>query len=110
MRYASAASARKKEYVVECQRMAYAHGGLYMLAWVPDTTDAHLRGRADRDVCPGDLFQPRPLPVEPFGDSLGVNTGRPETIVIGSQPRPRRTSANASGTGRSRSQTPGTVV
>ncbi|HXG71910.1 MAG TPA: WYL domain-containing protein, partial [Gemmatimonadaceae bacterium] len=29
-----------------------------------------------------DLFKPRPLPTEPFADSMGVNTGTPEKIVI----------------------------
>ncbi len=33
-----------------------------------------------------DVFAPRPLPVEPFGDSLGVNTGTPETIVLEFEP------------------------
>ena len=29
-----------------------------------------------------ETFEPRPLPLEPFGDSLGVNTGKPEKIVL----------------------------
>jgi predicted DNA-binding transcriptional regulator YafY len=37
-----------------------------------------------------DTFEPRPLPVEPFGDSLGVNTGIPERIVIEFEPATAR--------------------
>jgi len=33
-----------------------------------------------------EVFEPRALPVEPFGDSLGVNTGIPETIVVEFEP------------------------
>ncbi|HVL70137.1 MAG TPA: WYL domain-containing transcriptional regulator [Vicinamibacterales bacterium] len=84
MRYASASSRRTKEYVVELQRIVYADGGIYLVAWVPDYGELRTFA-AERIETFGLLdtvFRPRPLPVEPFGDSLGVNTGMPETIVV----------------------------
>ncbi len=35
MRYASA-SERTKQYVIEPQRIVYAHGGIYLVAWVAE--------------------------------------------------------------------------
>lgn len=84
MRYASASSRRTKTYTVEPQRLAYAHGGLYLIAWVPEY--AALRTFAAERIqtfaLTDDGFEPKPLPVEPFGDSLGVHTGTPEKIVL----------------------------
>ena len=40
MGYASRQSRRTKEYVVEPQRIAYADGGLYLVAWVPEYGEA----------------------------------------------------------------------
>jgi len=33
-----------------------------------------------------DTFEPRALPTEPFADSLGVNTGTPQQIVVEIEP------------------------
>lgn len=33
-----------------------------------------------------ELFEPRPLPIDAFGDSLGVNTGTPEAVVLEFEP------------------------
>lgn len=88
MRYASASSRRTKDYVVEPQRIAYADGGLYLVAWVPEY--AQLRTFAAERIetfgVRDDTFSPRPLPAEPFADSLGVNTGTAERIEIEFEP------------------------
>ena len=84
MRYASASSGRTKEYVVEPQRIAYAHGGIYVMAWVPEYGQMRTFA-AERIETFGlldEVFAPRALPVEPFGESLGVNTGKPVEVVI----------------------------
>ena len=39
MRYHSVSSARIKDYVVHPYRLAFAQGGLYLLAYVPDYSD-----------------------------------------------------------------------
>ena len=84
MRYASASSKRTREYAVEPQRLSYADGGMYLTAWVPEyeqlrtfaleriETLAVGDGRAAR----------RPLPAEPFTNSLGAFTGPAERIEI----------------------------
>ena len=88
MRYASAASRRTKEYLVEPQRLAYASGGLYVIAWVPEY--CQMRTFAAERIATfavlDDGFQPRPLPSEPFAHSLGVHSGPVESIVIEFEP------------------------
>lgn len=84
MRYASASSRRTKNYLIDPQRIVYAHGGIYVVAWVPEYGEMRTFA-AERIQTFGltdDLFKPRPLPTEPFADSMGVNTGTPEKIVI----------------------------
>src|SRR4030095_13021097 len=39
MRYHSISSGRVKDYVVHPYRLAFAQGGMYLLAYVPDYTD-----------------------------------------------------------------------
>jgi predicted DNA-binding transcriptional regulator YafY len=84
MRYASASSRRTKDYTVEPLRFAYALGGLYLQAFVPEYGEVRtfaverIRTLAVLD----EQFQPRPLPVEPFGHSMGVFSGEPEEVVI----------------------------
>jgi predicted DNA-binding transcriptional regulator YafY len=88
MRYASASSGRTKEYIVEPQRIAYAGGGIYLIAWVPEYRE--LRTFAAERIASfallDDHFQPRPLPSEPFACSLGVHSGAAERIVIEFEP------------------------
>jgi predicted DNA-binding transcriptional regulator YafY len=88
MRYASASSRRTREYTVEPQRIAYAHGGIYLIAWVPEYGQIRTFAaeRIETLALMDDVFEPRPLPAEPFADSLGVNTGTPEPIVIEIEP------------------------
>jgi predicted DNA-binding transcriptional regulator YafY len=74
----------RPRYVIEPQRVAYAHGGIYLIAWVP-AYRAMRTFAAERIETFGVLdetFEPRPLPLEPFGDSLGVHTGKPQKVVV----------------------------
>jgi predicted DNA-binding transcriptional regulator YafY len=84
MRYNSFSSHRTKDYVVEPLRLSYAAGGIYLTAWVPEYSETRtfaierIRTLAVMD----EHFEPRPLPPEPFANSLGVHTGSPELIEI----------------------------
>jgi predicted DNA-binding transcriptional regulator YafY len=84
MRYASASSGRTKEYVLEPQRLSYADGGVYLTAWVPEYRQ--LRNfaleRVETFAVGDEGFVPRPLPVEPFANSIGVHTGPAEPTEI----------------------------
>jgi len=85
MQYYSAASRQTKEYLVEPYRLAYAQGGMYLLAQVPKyrqlRTFAVERIKSlavtarTFDVTEG-------TPTDPFPNSLGVHTGPPERIEI----------------------------
>ena len=84
MRYDSSSSRRTKDYVVEPLRLSYAAGGVYLTAWVREYSETRtfaierIRTLAVMD----EHFEPRPLPPEPFANSLGVHTGSPELIEI----------------------------
>ncbi len=71
-------------YVIEPQRIAYAHGGIYLIAWVPAYGEMRTFAaeRIETFGLMDETFEPRALPLEPFGDSLGVHTGKPEKIVV----------------------------
>jgi predicted DNA-binding transcriptional regulator YafY len=88
MRYASASSKRTKDYTIEPQRIVYAHGGIYLMAWVLEYEQIRTFAaeRIETFGLMDETFEPRPLPAEPFADSLGVNTGTPERIVIEIEP------------------------
>jgi predicted DNA-binding transcriptional regulator YafY len=84
MRYDSSSSKRTKDYTVDPLRLSYAQGGIYLIAWVEEYRQVRtfsverIRTLAVLD----EHFEPRPLPTEPFADSLGVHTGTPEAIEI----------------------------
>ena len=88
--YHSKSSERTKTYLVHPYRLAYAQGGLYLLAYVPGVQrGADVRRRAH----PGDLslleerFTPiEELPDAAFPHSLGVHSGPPEHVEIEFQP------------------------
>jgi predicted DNA-binding transcriptional regulator YafY len=84
MRYYSASSRRAKEYVIEPLRLVYADGGVYLIAWVPEYEEMRTFAaeRIQTLEVMDERFTPRPLPNEPFADSLGVNTGKPEPVEI----------------------------
>ena len=85
MRYAKVApTGAVKNYIVEPQRIAYAHGGMYLIAWVPEynALRTFAAERIQTFALLDDVFEPKPLPVEPFAHSLGVHTGEPEKVVV----------------------------
>ena len=90
MRYYSASSGRAKEYVVHPYRLVHAHGGMYVLAYVPEYKEVRtfaveriqkLSLRAVRFEIQAELS------ADAFAHSLGVNRGKPEKIVVYFAPR-----------------------
>ncbi len=84
MGYDSASSKRLKTYVVEPLRVSYALGGIYLTAWVPEYNEIRTFSmeRIKTLAVIDEHFEPRPLPADPFANSLGVHSGSPELIEI----------------------------
>jgi predicted DNA-binding transcriptional regulator YafY len=85
MRYHSVSSARVKDYLVHPYRLAFAHGGLYLLAYVPDYTS--VRTFAVDRIASVSLEKQTFTPKETvgndvFANSLGVNTGPAENVDL----------------------------
>lgn len=85
MRYHSVSSARVKDYLVHPYRLAFAQGGLYLLAYVPDYQD--VRTFAVERIASVSLekqtFTPKPgIADDVFANSLGVNTGPAAKVEI----------------------------
>lgn len=87
--YHSKASERTKQYLVHPYRLAYAQGGLYLLAYVPAYQEVRtfaierLQDISLRD----ERFTPiEQLPDAAFPHSLGVHSGPPERVEIDFQP------------------------
>ena len=85
MRYHSISSGRVKDYVVHPYRLAFAQGGMYLLAYVPDYTD--VRTFAVDRIASASLekqtFTPKqPIGEDVFANSLGVNTGPAEQVDV----------------------------
>jgi predicted DNA-binding transcriptional regulator YafY len=84
MTYHSASSRKTRTYVVDPLRLTAADGGMYLTAWVPAYEEMRtfaverIRKLGVRD----DHFELRPLPAEPFANSLGVFSGSPQLIEI----------------------------
>ena len=84
MRYDSLASQCTKDYILEPLRISYAEGGIYLTAFVPAYGEIRnfaierIRTLATLD----ETFSPRPLPPEPFANSLGAFGGPAERVVI----------------------------
>ena len=83
--YHSASSDRTKTYLVHPYRLAYAQGGLYLLAYVPEY--AEVRTFAVERIEEASLLEERftpieELPDEAFPHSLGVHSGPPERVEI----------------------------
>jgi predicted DNA-binding transcriptional regulator YafY len=78
MKYNSVSSGRMKDYVIHPYRLAFAQGGLYLLAYVPEYKDVRTFA-IDRIAAVSldkQTFTPnRAIPDDVFGNSLGVNTG-----------------------------------
>ena len=84
MTYHSASSRKTKAYVVDPLRLTAADGGMYLTAWVPAYEEMRTFA-VERIRTLGVLdehFDLRPLPAEPFANSLGAFTGSPELIEI----------------------------
>jgi predicted DNA-binding transcriptional regulator YafY len=85
MRYFSAKSNRAKAYTVQPYRLALAHGGVYLVAFVPqyDEFRTFAVERIERLSVSEDTFRKtRELPADLFGASLGVFWAEPERIEL----------------------------
>jgi predicted DNA-binding transcriptional regulator YafY len=85
IRYHSKSSDRTKQYLVHPYRLAYAQGGLYLLAYVPEYLA--IRTFAIERILDIALLEERFTPLEElpdavFPDSLGVHSGVPEAVEI----------------------------
>jgi predicted DNA-binding transcriptional regulator YafY len=84
--YHSFSSRRVKEYAIDPLRLAYAQGGVYLIAYVPEygqvRTFAVERIRAYAET--GEHFdaKKRVLTDKPFKNSLGVHTGEPVRVEV----------------------------
>jgi proteasome accessory factor B len=90
--YHSFSSNREKSYTVEPQRLVFAQGGLYLVAFVPEY-DALRTFSVERILTlsvTDERFEPRDLSEDAFAHSLGVHQGTPERIEIGFEPRMAR--------------------
>jgi predicted DNA-binding transcriptional regulator YafY len=89
MRYHSFSSDREKSYAVEPQRLVFAQGGLYLVAFVPEY-DSLRTFSVDRMLALSvseERFEPRELSGDAFAHSLGVHEGEPERVEIAFEPR-----------------------
>jgi predicted DNA-binding transcriptional regulator YafY len=85
MRYHSFSSQQTKDYVVEPYRLAYAQGGLYLQAFVPEYSEMRTFAaqRIEQAVALEETFNPlADAPADVFPHSLGAFSGTPETVVI----------------------------
>lgn len=87
--YYSRSSERTKSYLVHPYRLAYAQGGLYLLAHVPEYNQ--VRTFAVERIADISLLEERFTPVEELPDeafqhSLGVHSGPPEDVTIEFEP------------------------
>lgn len=90
MRYFSMAANRVKSYSVQPYRLALAHGGLYLVGWVPAYEEfrTFATERIERLSVTDDTFKrTRELPGTLFGTSMGVFSGEPEHIEVVFAPR-----------------------
>ncbi len=87
--YDSRSSGRIKTYVIHPYRLAYAQGGLYLLAYVPEYKEVRTFAveRLQRVSLLEERFEPiEDLPEDAFPHSLGVHSGPPERVEIEFQP------------------------
>jgi len=87
--YHSKSSDRTKSYLVHPYRLAYALGGLYLLAYVPEYSE--VRTFAVERIQEMSLLEERFTPIEELPDaafphSLGVHSGPPERVEIAFEP------------------------
>ena len=85
MRYHSVSSRREKDYLIHPYRLAFAQGGLYLLADVPEYDDVRTFAidRVASVTIEKQTFTPkRQIADDVFANSLGVNTGPAATVEI----------------------------
>ena len=85
MRYHSFSSQKIKQYIVEPYRLAYAQGGLYLQAFVPEYGEMRTFAaqRVEQAVALEESFNPvADAPSDVFPHSLGAFSGTPEEVVI----------------------------
>ena len=85
MRYHSVSSARVKDYLVHPYKLAFAHGGMYVLAYVPEYGDVRTFAvdRVKSVSLEKQTFTPRQtIADDVFANSLGVNTGPTASVEI----------------------------
>jgi predicted DNA-binding transcriptional regulator YafY len=87
--YHSKSSERTKTYLVHPYRLAYAQGGMYLLAYVPEYGE--VRTFAVERIQELSLLEERFTPIEELPDtafphSLGVHSGPPEQVEIAFEP------------------------
>jgi predicted DNA-binding transcriptional regulator YafY len=90
MRYFSAASNRAKTYTAEPYHLTLAHGGLYLVAWIPqyDEFRTFAVERIERLAVHEETFRrTRELPADVFGGSMGVFSGPIERVALEFDPR-----------------------
>ena len=87
--YYSKSSDRTKSYVVHPYRLAYAQGGLYLLAYVPEYREVRtfaIERLHDISLLEEHFTPIEELPDEAFPHSMGVHSGPPEAVEIEFQP------------------------
>ena len=84
MQYRSFSSNRDKQYSVEPQRLVFAQGALYLLAFVPEYGELRTFSvdRILRLSLTEDRFEPKELAEDAFAHSLGVHQGPAERVEI----------------------------
>ena len=85
MRYFSATSNRAKSYEAHPYRLALAHGGVYLVAWVPQYGEfrTFAGARIERLAVREDAFkQTRKLPDDLFNASMGIFSAPPERVEL----------------------------
>ena len=85
MTYHSVSSKRVKEYLVHPYRLAFAQGGMYLLAYVPEYKSVRTFAidRITSVTLEKQTFTPRQdIGDEVFANSLGVNTGPAQRVEI----------------------------
>jgi proteasome accessory factor B len=90
MRYHSLSSRRVKDYLIEPYRVVYAHGGLYLMAFVPEYEEIRTFGieRVKHVTVMEETFEAtQPLSPDVFPHSLGAYGGEPEHVVLEFAPR-----------------------
>ena len=88
MRYHSFSSGREKDYLVEPHRLAWAHGALYLFAFVPEYGEMRTFAvaRIRSAVARPEVFTAEATSDEVFPQSLGAFSGAPELVEIDFSP------------------------